>query len=182
MLIVFIFIFITLYFLIVIRESNYFLPSNIQYYRSLTNISESKMSSGGGGEGGPHLRRLREDLQTVVRSSLTPLMEGGSSSGSAGSTGAPSSLATHLAQASTVQTSPTSWQDNITVTVQPQLLPTRAQSHHVLDIEVFQSQQQQQQQLPGAETNNTQQQQQQQTLDVRSYSVFIRPNNFTISA
>ena len=73
------------------------------------------MSSGGGGEGGPHLRRLREDLQTVVRSSLTPLMEGGSSSS------VPSSLATHLAQtqAGTVQTSATSWQDNITVTVQP---------------------------------------------------------------
>ena len=49
------------------------------------------MSSGGGGEGGPHLRRLRDDLQTVVRSSLTPLMESGTSPS------VPSSLATHLA-------------------------------------------------------------------------------------
>ena len=53
--------------------------------------------SSGGGENGPHLRvsagnlstntrRLREDLQTVVRSSLTPLMES-SSSGSGGGPG-----------------------------------------------------------------------------------------------
>ena len=165
-----------------IRDLNYFLPSNIQYYPSLTNISDHKMSSGGGGEGGPHLRRLREDLQTVVRSSLTPLMEGGSSISSSGGSSSggsvPSSLATHLAQASTVQTSATSWQDNITVTVQPQLLSPRSQSHHVLDIEVFQSQQQQQQQLPGGENNNTQQQQQQQTLDVRTPSVMSRVNNY----
>ena len=121
------------------------------------------MSSGGGGEGGPHLRRLRDDLQTVVRSSLTPLMESGTSA--SGASSVPSSLATHLASASTVQTSATTWQDNITVTVQPQLLPPRSQSH-VLDIEVFQSQQQQQ---PGGESNNTQQQQQQQQrLDVRA--------------
>ena len=142
----------------------------MQYYPSLTNISDNRMSSSGGGEGGPHLRRLREDLHEVVRSSLTPLMESGSSPS------VPSSLATHLgqAQAGTVQTSATTWQDNITVTVQPQLLPPRSQSH-VLDIEVFQSQQQQQ---PGVENNNTQQQQQQQqqqqTLDVRTRVVFRR--------
>ena len=92
------------------------------YYPSLTNISDHKMSSGGGGEGGPHLRRLREDLHEVVRSSLTPLMETPGTSSSV-----PSSLATHLghSQAGSVQTSATSWQENITVTVQPQLLTPR---------------------------------------------------------
>ena len=81
--------------------------------------------------------------------------------------GPSSNLATHLAQSSSVQTSPTSWQDNITVTVQPQLLMARSQSH-VLDIEVFQSQQQQQQQQQqaGPETNN-----QQQSIDVRDGNI-----------
>lgn len=135
------------------------------------------MSSGGGGEGGPHLRRLRDDLQTVVRSSLTPLMESGTSA--SGASSVPSSLATHLAGASTVQTSATTWQDNITVTVQPQLLPPRSQSH-VLDIEVFQSQQQQQ---PGGESNNTQQQQQQQqTLDPESGWAAILNSNPELKA
>ena len=128
--------------------------------------------SSGGGENGPHLRvsagnlstntrRLREDLQTVVRSSLTPLMESSSSGSGGGPGGSPSSLASHLGQSS-LQTSATSWQDNITVTVQPQLLAAPRAQSHVLDIEVFQPQQQQQQQQPGADTNNTQ-----QTLDVR---------------
>ena len=133
------------------------------------NISDKVMSSGGG-EGGPHLRisagsltsntrRLREDLQTVVRSSLTPLMEGGTSGGPVNSSS--SSLASHLGQSS-VQTSSTSWQDNITVTVQPQLLNTPRAQSHVLDIEVFQPQQQHQpHQQPGADNNN------QQSLDVR---------------
>ena len=89
--------------------------------------------SSGGGEGGPHLRisagsltsntrRLREDLQTVVRSSLTPLMESGTSAGPVNPSS--SSLASHLGQSS-VATSAASWQDNITVTVQPQLLNTQ---------------------------------------------------------
>eukprot|EP00092_Neocalanus_flemingeri_P069039 GFUD01084508.1.p1 GENE.GFUD01084508.1~~GFUD01084508.1.p1 ORF type:complete len:474 (-),score=124.98 GFUD01084508.1:140-1561(-) len=149
-------------------------------------------SSGGGGggnhEGQPHLRinalpgssstaqsttrRLREDLQNVVRSSLTPLIEGHSP------TGPPSSLASHLSSllpgslssslsppwaaspptsttpmsnmpniptwsGVTTQTSPTTWQDNITVTLQPagpmQPVPPH-QPSHVLDIEVFQPQ------------------------------------------
>merc|ERR1719391_1035790 len=89
-----------------------------------------------------------------------------SSAGTGSPSTAPvSSLAQHLAaqgdprvshvsteHVSTVQTSPTTWQDNITVTVQPQLLLSPQSPSHVLDIEVFQpqqQQQQQQQQLPG---------------------------------
>ena len=134
------------------------------------------MASGGGGnhEGQPHLRinalpgggstaqsttrRLREDLQNVVRSSLTPLIEGHSPSGP------PSSLASHLSSllpgslSSTLsppwatspptsttpmsnmanistwsgvstQTSPTTWQDSITVTLQP-AVPMQAVPPH----------------------------------------------------
>jgi len=56
---------------------------------------------------------------------------------------------------SSVQTSPTTWQDNITVTVQPQLLMSNPTSpSHVLDIEVFQPQPQQQGGA-GADNNNT---------------------------
>jgi len=115
-------------------------------------------------------RRLREDLQNVVRSSLTPLIEGHSPAGP------PSSLASHLSSllpgslssplsppwasssptpttpmsnmanvstwsGVTTQTSPTTWQDNITVTLQP-VVPPHNQSH-VLDMEVFQPQPQQ---------------------------------------
>ena len=53
---------------------------------------------------------------------------------------------------SSVQTSPTTWQDNITVTVQPQLLMSPQSPSHVLDIEVFQPQPQQQ---AGGDNNNT---------------------------
>ena len=139
------------------------------------------MASGGGGEGQPHLRvaaqninsnarRLREDLQTVVRSSLSPLMT--PSGGQVNSS--PSSLAAHLSHllppapatpgqansVQTVQTSPTTWQDNITVTVEPQLMMTSPRSpSHVLDIEVFQTHQQQQQQAGATADNNNSSQQ-----------------------
>lgn len=156
------------------------------------------MASGGSGtQDGPHLRinssnstqsttrRLREDLQNVVRSSLTPLIEGHTSSGP------PSNLASHLSSllpgslgspswssspptsstsivnaaniptwsATTTQTSPTTWQDNITVTLQPTQPMQAASPSHVLDIEVFQPQQQQQQ--PDAEQGHGAGQQQQ---------------------
>lgn len=140
-------------------------------------------SSGSGSADGPHLRvntnsaqsttrRLREDLQNVVRSSLTPLIEGHSPQGP------PSSLASHLSSllpgslssplsppwssspptstspmpnlanistwsGTSTQTSPTTWQDNITVTLQPNGPMQAASPSHVLDIEVFQPQQQQ---------------------------------------
>ena len=95
------------------------------------------------------------------------MMQGGAG------TSSPSSLAAHLSHllpppapghGSTVQTSPTTWQDNITVTVQPQLLNSSPRSSalspsHVLDIEVFQTQQQQQQQQTGATDNNNSNQQ-----------------------
>merc|ERR1719370_878681 len=115
------------------------------------------MMGGGRGRGGEgsgslnqwaHLRggvrstssRLREDLQAVVRSSLTPLME---------PVQPPSSLASHLSSllptpasssapplwapptstlASTSAPVGTTWQESITVTIQQQ-------PHHVLDIE-----------------------------------------------
>merc|ERR1719284_1329825 len=57
---------------------------------------------------------------------------------------------------SSVQTSPTTWQDNITVTVQPQLLMSNPTSpSHVLDIEVFQPQPQQQGGAGAGDNNNT---------------------------
>merc|ERR1719370_2249878 len=129
---------------------------------------------GRGGEGsgslnqGAHLRggvrstsnRLREDLQAVVRSSLTPLME---------PVQPPSSLASHLSallppstsgapsqhqQSAWPQPTPsmagsnpgslqagTSWQENITVTIQQQpsgFSQQHQQPHHVLDMEVEQ--------------------------------------------
>jgi len=139
------------------------------------------MSSGGGGESQPHLRvsagtaqsinnsvrRFHQDLHAVART-MDDLFDRSRSSAGSPSATPVSSLAQHLASqrnpnmshvsnvssehVSTVQTSPTTWQDNITVTVQPQLLLSPQSPSHVLDIEVFQPQQQhqqQQQQLPG---------------------------------
>ena len=167
----------------------------------------------GGGDGQPHLRvtssnnsnnnarRLREDLQTVVRSSLSPLMEVNINlciyclllimmmQGGAG-TSSPSSLAAHLSHllpppapghGSTVQTSPTTWQDNITVTVQPQLLNSSPRSSalspsHVLDIEVFQTQQQQQQQQQTGATDNNNSNQQPNLEADNGWSALLNSN------
>lgn len=156
------------------------------------------MASGGNGnnDGQPHLRvnalpggsnsggaqsttrRLREDLQNVVRSSLTPLIEGHSPAGPPSSlashlssllpgslsssfsptwSSSPSSTAPTMANISTwsgtsTQTSPTTWQDNITVTLQPGGPMQTVSPSHVLDIEVFQPQQQQAEGEPVAAT------------------------------
>jgi len=177
------------------------------------------MASGGSGnqEGQPHLRinalpggnnsstqsttrRLREDLQNVVRSSLTPLIEGHSPSGP------PSSLASHLSSllpgslsspisppwasspptstapipnlanistwsGTTTQTSPTTWQDNITVTLQPNAPMQAASPSHILDIEVFQPQQQQPEGEPGHGAG-----QQQQPESENGWSAILNSN------
>jgi len=143
------------------------------------------MASGGGGgdgraEGQPHLRvsaqsinnsvrRFHQDLHTVART-MDDLFERTTNS-------PPSGLAAHLlttptptgstqqptwqptgsaaGHVSSVQTSPTTWQDNITVTVQPQLLMSPQSPSHVLDIEVFQPQPQQQQGSGAGDNTNT---------------------------